>query len=206
MRPRRTSVAWVCDASVAFDRLAADFVREGRLFRIVAVFLMQELCGSSRKSTNKALAMKSEGLRKSALLLKKPNHHDLRWHNPQAHIDCLGRVSDQADGNEIHAGFSVRTHIFQTDAARNTRAEHGAPAGRSVRRRGAHLPEPCCPAESLPLHWPAPAPILHGFALQPRWTWEPRRLCSARSIAGTIPPASAMWLFLMRTPSERSSR
>jgi hypothetical protein len=51
MRPRRTSVAWECDASVAFDELAADFVREGWLFRIVAVFLMQELCGNSRETT-----------------------------------------------------------------------------------------------------------------------------------------------------------
>jgi hypothetical protein len=51
MRPRRTSVAWECDASVAFGGCAADFVREGWLFRIVAVFLMQGLCGNSRETT-----------------------------------------------------------------------------------------------------------------------------------------------------------
>jgi hypothetical protein len=50
MRPKRTSVAWECDASVAFG-LAADFLGEGWLFRIVAVFLMQGLCGNSRETT-----------------------------------------------------------------------------------------------------------------------------------------------------------
>src|SRR5271170_1281459 len=38
-------------------------------------------------------------------------------HYPQAHINCLGRVSQQADGNEVDAGFGVDANIFETDAA-----------------------------------------------------------------------------------------
>src|SRR5580700_602648 len=105
MRPRRKSVAWACDAGVPFDGIEADCIRAGWRLRIVVAFLMEELCGNSRETTIASLKFIS-------LLLIR---HDLdqypRGHNPEAHVDCLGRVCEQADGNEIHAGFGVGADV-----------------------------------------------------------------------------------------------
>ena len=38
--------------------------------------------------------------------------------NPEAHVDCRCRVGQGANGDEIHAGFSVGTNILQVDSPR----------------------------------------------------------------------------------------
>jgi hypothetical protein len=104
-------VACVCDAGAPFDGLAADFVREAWVFRIVVVFLMQELCGNSLETTIAGSSSASGCYSSDADLDNYPSRH-----HPQAHVDCLGRVGQQADGNEINPGIGVGTNIFQTDA------------------------------------------------------------------------------------------
>ena len=106
-------MAWVCDASVPFDGRRADFVREDWLFRIVVVFLMQELCGNSPETTIVGTAVHLRGL----LLLERDLDYYPGRHNPQAHIDRLGRVRQQADGNEIHTRFGIGADIFQMDSS-----------------------------------------------------------------------------------------
>ena len=44
-------MACACEAETPFAGIEADFLREVELFRIVVVFLMQELCGNSRETT-----------------------------------------------------------------------------------------------------------------------------------------------------------
>src|SRR5580700_2608066 len=98
IRPRRMSVGCSCSAGA--------LAREGRVSRIVCVFLMRELCGSGEKSTNEGIKTKDPRLRKI-----------LGRHNPQAHIHRLRRVGQKADRNEIHAGLGVGTNIIEADAA-----------------------------------------------------------------------------------------
>ncbi len=39
------------------------------------------------------------------------------WDYAEADVDGLGRMSQQSDGNKIHAGVGVGANIFQADAA-----------------------------------------------------------------------------------------
>jgi hypothetical protein len=93
MRPSRTSVAWECGADAALDRLGADSLREGWLFRIVVVFLMQGLCGNSQETTITRLRFS----RRACCRSKKDLDDNPGRHNPQAHVDCLGRVGQLTD-------------------------------------------------------------------------------------------------------------
>src|SRR5271170_6527123 len=82
MRPRRTSVA-CARRSPAFAGITA------RATRVAVGFLIPELCGSGRKSTNGPLFTKNMKLTKMSF--------QLRRHDAEAHIHGLRGVSQEAD-------------------------------------------------------------------------------------------------------------
>ena len=113
------------------------------------------------------------------------------------------RVRQRPHGDEIRAGLRQRSDAVERDATGDLHLARGR--GRAARLHERHRAAGCPPAAHR-LPPPARRPPARGSAPRPRSARSGRMLPRAREPRIAIPPASRMWLSLIRNASYRPKR